>query len=442
MKKLFLCVALLSLSVGLFAQKITVDDAVVLAADNNVSLKRQKLNLDMLEKKNAVSWNSVSPSFTLTGGYSNGFISGLVKDGSYTDTSKSGNGDWSIGGSINLSITPSLYTSIKAARLNYESGIVSYEEAVRSVEVSVRKLFYGLLFTKESIALKERNMETSRIRYENNRDKYSRGQLSELDLLQSQYNYESQKPSIESAIISYENDLATFKLTLGLPQSEEIELVGSLQDFVPPEDFVKTVDSITVEDLPSVKKLQASIELQKNSLAATKFSAWGPSISATYSYSFSGGETAKSRYQADASGGDSLSLNVRIPLDGYLPWSNGSLSVAAQKATLADLEIQLENTKTTAALEIKNSIKKLYQAKSQMAMLEQNVEIAQRAYDMTLRAYNAGSKDLLTLQNASDSLMSARLNQQQQLYNLICSILDLENTLGVPFGSLGTSEER
>ena len=439
MKKIFLCITLLSLSVGLFAQKITVDDAVVLAADNNVSLKRQKLNLDMLEKKNAVSWNSVSPSLRLSGSYNDGFISGTFQDGEYTDTSDLlGSGSWTIGASISLAITPSLYTSIKAARLNYESGIVSYEEAVRSVEVNVRKLFYGLLFTKESIALKERNMETSRIRYENNRDKYSRGQLSELDLLQSQYNYESQKPSIESALISYENDLATFKLTLGLPQSEEIELVGSLQDFVPPEDFVKTVDSITVDDLPSVKKLKASIESQKNSLAATKFSAWGPSLSASYSYSLGG----KAESGSPASGRDSLSLSVNIPLDGYLPWSNGSLSVAAQKASLADLEIQLENTKTTAALEIKNSIKKLYQAKSQMAMLEQNVEIAQRAYDMTLRAYNAGSKDLLTLQNASDSLMSARLNQQQQLYNLICSILDLENTLGVPFGSLGTSEER
>ena len=36
--------------------------------------------------------------------------------------------------------------------------------------------------------------------------------------------------------------------------------------------------------------------------------------------------------------------------------------------------------------------------------------------------------------------MSARLTQEQQLYSLICSILDLENTLGVPFGSLGNEK--
>ena len=72
-----------------------------------------------------------------------------------------------------------------------------------------------------------------------------------------------------------------------------------------------------------------------------------------------------------------------------------------------------------------------------MDMLDRNVEIAQKAYDMTLTAYNHGSRDLLTLQNASDSLLKARTERELQVYNLICAVLDLENTLGIPFGSLG-----
>jgi len=57
---------------------------------------------------------------------------------------------------------------------------------------------------------------------------------------------------------------------------------------------------------------------------------------------------------------------------------------------------------------------------------------------MTLNAYNHGSKDLLTLQNSADSLLSAKINLMQQKYTLISAVLDLENTLGIPFGSLGT----
>ena len=72
-----------------------------------------------------------------------------------------------------------------------------------------------------------------------------------------------------------------------------------------------------------------------------------------------------------------------------------------------------------------------------MEMLDRNVELAQKSYDMTLTAYNHGSRDLLTLQNASDALLRAKTDRESHIYNLICAVMDLENTLGIPFGSLG-----
>lgn len=423
MKKVLIASALFLLATTLFAQnqvrQITIDDAVVLAADNNISLHRQKISVDLLEKRNNYSWNSVSPS--------------LSASGSFTKPIDQDTYNYSISGSVSISLSPSLYTSIKTAKLNYENGVTSYEEAVRSVELSVRKLFYNLIYTQESIALQKRNMETARQRYMNNKDRYNRGQLSELDLLQSQYAYESMVPSIESAVIAYDSNIATFKQTLGLSQNEQIELVGSLLDAMPPQSF--SVD-MAIEEIPSVKKLESSIELQKTSLLATRFSAWGPSITASYSYGKSGMKGSNTLQTT----GNSIGLSVRIPLDGYLPWSNGALSIESQKASLADLELQLENAKTTAELSIQNSLKNIMQKQGQIEMLQQNIDIAQKAYNMTLTAYNHGSKDLMTLQNAADSLKTAQLNKQTQIYNLICSVLDLENTLGVPFGTLGDKE--
>ncbi|BDC94184.1 TolC family protein [Treponema bryantii] len=408
---------------------ITVEDAVVLAADNNISLKRQKITLDALDKRNKTSWNGVSPSASLSGSYEIPF------DGLLTEKEASNKYTYSFSASVSLSLTPSLYTSIKEARLKFESGKTSYEDAVRQVELSVRKLFYSLLYTKESISLQKRNMETARLRYENNRDKYNRGQLSELDLLQSQYSYESQRPTIESAEIAYQNNMASFKQTLGISQDEKIELSGSLSDAIPPETFTVTQ---TVEELPSVKKIQTNIEQQKNSLLATRFSAYAPSISASYSWGMNRlSDKTEDITKANENESHSLSFGVRIPLDGYLPWSNGALSIAAQKGALKDLELQLEDEKTTASLNLENSIKNILQKQSQMEMLNRNVEIAQKSYDMTLTAYNHGSRDLLTLQNASDSLLKAKTDRESHIYNLICAVLDLENTLGVPFGSLG-----
>ena len=431
--KRFILAIMISAAFLLFAEeseekvrKITVDDAVILAADNNISLKRQKISLETLERRNKTSWNGVSPSASLSGGFSKPL------DGIVTDMKPQTDYTYNFGVSARLSLTPSLYTSIKDASLKYESGKTSYEEAVRQIELNVRKLFYSLLYTKESINLQQRNMETARLRYENNRDKYNRGQLSELDLLQSQYSYESQRPSIESAEIAYQNNIASFKQMLGIPQNEKIELSGALSDAIPPESFSFTQ---TVEELPSVKKIKASIAQQKNSLLATRFSAYGPSLSASYSWGLNGNDKVEEFKQHQEN--HSLSLSVSIPLDGFIPWSTGSQNIQNQKANLKDLELQLENERTTAELSLQNSIKNILQKQSQMEMLNRNVEIAQKAYDMTLTAYNHGSRDLLTLQNASDSLLKAKTDRESLIYNLISSVLDLENTLGIPFGSLG-----
>ena len=401
-------------------RKLTVDDAVILAADNNISLQRQRISLNTLEKKKDTSWNGISPSLSASGTMSIPFES---------DSKLS----YSVSASASLNFTPSLFTAIKTAKLNYENGVTSYENAVRTVELNVRKVFCNLLYTKENIQLQERKLETAKSLYESNLAKYNRGQLSELDLLNSQYNYESTIPTLQSLQINYDNSIATFKQTLGLNQSEEIELVGNIEDFL---NIGKIEINKNIEEVPAVKTILANMELAKTQLLATRFSAWGPSLSASYSYGKSGNFESSDLHTT----GNALSLSLRIPLDGFLPWSNGALSIANQKANLQDLELQLKEKKESTELEIQNSIKKIEQAQAQLNVLENNVELAQKRYNMTLTAYNHGSKDLLTLQNASDALMTARINLSSQKITIFSAILDLENILGVPFGSLGKTD--
>ena len=421
MKKVFLLTIFFSLvlSFGFSLEdvkKLTIEDAVILAADNNISLQRQRISLNTLEKKKNNSWNGISPSVSASGS-----ASIPLEDGDIS---------YNFSGSVSISLTPSLFTAIKTAKLNYENGITSYENAVRTIEVNVRKVFCSLLYTKENISLQQRKLETAKSLYESNLAKYNRGQLSELDLLNSQYNYESVIPTLQSLQNNYENSIATFKQTLGLSQDVQIELVGNIEDYL---NIGKIEINKSIEEVPAVKTILANIELAKTSLLATRFSAWGPSLSASYSYG-KAGTTASSDLRTT---GNSISLSLRIPLDGFLPWSNGALSITNQKANLQDLELQLKEKKESVALEIQNNIKNIEQAQTQLKVLESNVQLAQKRYNMTLTAYNHGSKDLLTLQNASDALMTARDNLNSQKIKIFSAILDLENTLGVPFGTLG-----
>lgn len=428
-KKIFTCALALFFAAAVFAQtksqtdektdailRLTVDDAVKYALENNVSVKKSELALNLKKRAKNSSWNAISPTLT---------VSGSFNDDLEKDTYSTG-----ISGSAAISLSPSILSSIKTALLAYDAGQLSYEDTKRSVELNVRKSFYNILYQKENLTAQERSLETAQQTYDSNLAKYNRGQLSELDLLNSQYNVESKKPTITSLKNTYTNDIASFKRVLGIGLSINIELEGDLDDVVQKVKLSEEILHGDIEALPSVKSAQNSVDSAKAKLLSTRFSAYGPSLTASYTY----GKT-KVKNVDDLSTTNSLSLGVKIPLDGYLPWSTGALSVASQKESLEELKLQLDDEKTSAAINVRNSYNTILQAQSQLETLEKNVSLMQRSYEMTRIAYNNGSKDLLTLQKAEDNLLTAKTSLQQQEFTLISNVLTLESTLGVPFGT-------
>ena len=421
---------------ALFAQQkndekvrmITLDEAVVLAADNNISLKQQRISLDLLKKQKASSWNGASPSFSLSGTYG-GNVAGS-NEAWAEGNQNSSDPTLSASASVRINLAPSLYTSIQNAKLAYEAGELSYESLMRTIEKSVRSSFYNLLYNKENIAVQESALASAKQTYDSNLAKYNQGRLSELELLNAQYAYERKLPAVETLKQSYIISLDSFKQVLGLDLKENIDLEGSLEEAadVTITDEVLNTD---LNELPEIKTALKNIKSAENSLLATRFSAYGPSVSASAS--------ANENFTNEALSVN-YSLSVSIPLDGYMPWSSGALSVASQKANLEKLKLSLEDSKTSLAIKIRSSYNTIKQAQTQLDMYEKNVTLMQRTYDMTLAAYNAGSRDLLSLQTAADNLASAKNTLQNQRYTIISAILDLETTLGVPFGTLGETE--
>ena len=400
---------------------LSVEDAVKLAFEGNLSLKQQKITLNQSLRSKNFSWNSVSPSLSASASYSSFLPNQNESDASLT-----------VRGTASLALSPSLWTSIRGAALSYENQEISYESAKRTIELNVRKAFYGLLYAQENINLQESNVESSRKQYESNNAKYTNGTISRLDVLSTQVTYQNAKLNLESARTSWENDMSSFKQSVGIPQEKKVRLEGNLDDFL-------NIGEISVENALesslTVRQLEKQIESAKNSLLATRFSAWAPSLNA--SYSFSAGKGSDGKFSTDnPSYGGSITLSASIPLDGYLPWSSGALSIASQKDNLAILELQLEDAKTSLLVTVESCLKKIEQEKENIKLRESSIDLAKQTYEMSLTAYNRGTRDLLSLQNAQDSLFSAQVNLKSEAYTLISTILDLENAIGAEFGTL------
>lgn len=411
----------------LSAQKksLTIEDAVQLAKENNISVKTAENTLDNLELLNKYSWNSVSPTATL---------SGNISDDIENDSSS-----FSFSGSVNLNLKTNLYSEIKGAKLNYEKGLLTYNEAVRKIERSVRKNFYNLIYQKENLVLQKRSLETSKTQYLNNQEKFQNGKISELDAFTSRVNYESKKPVVESAEINFQNDLATFKQLLGISQQTEIELDGSLDEILNLKEISFDLLPKVDKPAPDVKSAEYNVEIAKNSLLDSRFSAYAPTVTGSYSYGKVYGKNQKTdKYGWTTT--NKLSVGISVPLDGVLPWSARAVNIKTNKNALDTAEKNLEDAKTTVAVQTESYIRKINQAVKQLDSLKSTEELANQTYQMTLAAYNYGKTDFLSLQNANDSVLSAGVNLKSQAYTLISTILDLESVLGLEFGTLETKK--
>lgn len=418
-KKIF--VLFFSIAAFAFADEniieLSLEDAVKSALENNVSIKQSEISLDAKKRESDYSWNSISPSISGTGRYSKN-IPGTSDD----------KASLSAGISLSATLSPSVYTSAKNAGLSYSQQQLSYQNDLRSVELNVRKNYYSLLYKIEEISLKEKSLETSKNQYESNLAKYKRGTLSRLDVLSAQVSYQNDQLELKSLNAEMENSIASFKQLVGLPQDAKISLSGSFENIL-------NLKNISIEGMElnsfSIESLQKQIDSAKNSLLASRFTAYGPSLSASYSYNYSSIDGGSNW---DDNG--TLSLQASIPLDGFLPWSNSSLNVQSKKDSVKSLELELEDAKTSLEVNISTLMNKINQCLENIALRKSSIELAQTTYEMTLESYSHGTKDLLSLQTASDNLLSAKVNLISEAYNLICAVLDLENAAGIPFGTL------
>lgn len=406
---------------------LSVDEAVEMAKKNNVSVARGKITLDAVARAKAHSWNSVSPSASVS-------ASSSIPVDSLSDTESKYTASYGVSASVSVSLSGNLFTSMNAAKIAYESGKLTFDDAVKSVELSVREAFYGLLYEKENIVLQEKNLEIAKTQYNNNLAKYNQGRLSEIDVLSAEVNYKSKIPTVESARTTFLNDLASFKQTLGLSLDEEVELDGSLDDLINLNEI--TVDEKNVQS-SSIKQLEYKIASAKNSVMDKRFSAFSPSLKASLDWSDRSWYVGYDGTAPDAQKSASISLSATIPLDGVLPWSARNDAIDTAKDTLKDLELQLENEKKNLTRTVMSSLRSIKQSQESIKYKQANVKLAQKTYDMTAEAYNRGAKDLLTLQNANTSLLNAQVSLKSETLTLIKAILNLENTIGIPFGTLG-----
>ena len=393
---------------------LTLEECISLAKENNLSIKVHKNTLNDLKRKNETSWNSVSPSIKGEAAFQDDFVNKTES--------------FAISGSLGLTLSTNLYSTIKGAKLNYENGLLTYNQAVKQIEMSVWKTFYDLIYKTEYFSFQSQNLLTAKKNYEQNLEKFKNGKISELDVMSSRVSYEQKKPVLEEARIDLTNNLELFKNIIGVDFDDEIKLDGSL-------DFLLELKDIKLppkeNPSPDVQAAKFAVEIAENNLLAQRFSSYSPVITGTYKYG-----QALNIDNSLWNETSSLSVGVSIPLDSYLPWSSSAVSINSKKESLESAKLNLEDAENSIRVNTENALRKINQIISMLEVSKETVALAKKTYEMTETAYNYGKTDFLTLQNASDNVLNAEVSLKNQAKTLMETLLDTEYLLGLEFGTI------
>ncbi|MDR1908957.1 MAG: TolC family protein [Spirochaetaceae bacterium] len=449
------CVLTAASAAGAFAQagaaqggpqagrRITVDEAVDMAIRNNLELESQRISTEAARRASSLSWNRFLPTLQVGAGLQRSNYEQTVTMGPITAALPR----WALFGSLqaSLNLGAALFEQVRAARQEYETGLINYEQAKLRIERTVRQSYYDMLFIQEQIALSRESFETTQRQAAMAQTNYRNGLIPETQYLQAQVAVENMKPQMEEAESGLRLAKAAFANNLGLPVDAEFELV--------PLDSEVNYVSLEVADLvsraasgsPTVQELQRQIISLRSSRTQTFLSLYTPSLALSWSATAAlSGDPWKDSWFDSANWPQPLNGNFSVQLgfqlNGLLPFTTQGQGLRTLDDNLKKLNIGLAQAVRGTELQIYQTVSSLEQARLSVEAQAYTVELAQRSYRMTEQAYRSGASELLEVRNAELQLFQARLSVLQQQYAYLKGLIDLEYYTGVPFGALSSRE--
>ncbi|MCG2588738.1 TolC family protein [Rhodohalobacter sulfatireducens] len=437
----FLIVPLVS-----FAQteRITLQQAVDLALENNYQLKQAENNLNLAENDIKSEYADFLPSVSgnLNGSRTAGqqfifdrFSEGLDPFVDVTSQSVSGR----VGADVTLFDGFNNILTLRASQQSKISSEESLRRARENVIFNTASRYLQVLLDMQLLEIAQENLVTSQRQLEQIEAQVEVGSLPTVDL----FNQEAQVANDELSVTQRNNALNMSKLLLIRqlqidPQRQYEFVVPDLPD----QQDVSMLSMYDLNDLvdqammnrADIKSEEADINNLRYQLKITKGSLY-PSISASaglssrYSdqYSLAGEDVPFDDQFFDQQVNRSLGLSVSIPI--FQNW-NRMNNIQSAKVQLKNAQLSLDNTKLQVIQEVTQAFNDYDSYMQEFNAAEKSLIASEKAFETQQERYNVGASTLIELSEAQSSYVEAQSNYTQSRYNLIFQEKLLDYYLG------------
>lgn len=324
-------------------------------------------------------------------------------------------------------VNAQLWESLKVSALDVELAVEQARSSRIDMVEQVTKAYYGILLAKQSHELYQRVYDNA---VENNKivkKRFEVGQVSEYDLITSNVSVQNALPNVIEAEYTVTLALWQLKALLGIDLQRDIDVIGSLMDYVSALDKGYELSQLNLENNTTLKQLDMQEQMLEHALKITKL-ANVPSLSvnAAYLYTALGNDGkffVKTAWNPYAYAG--LQLNIPI-------FAGGKRRAATREASLNlnNLQLQRENAERQLRVGIVQYLNNMQSSVKKYHASAATVDQAQRGYDISVKRYDVGRGTLVEIDNSQVALIQSELARNQAIYNFLTAKTSLDKVLG------------
>jgi outer membrane protein TolC len=294
--------------------------------------------------------------------------------------------------------------------------------------IEVARQFYGLVNRKQAIGNQQRNLDNNEFGRRQAEALFAVGRANELDVLRARRSELTARNALLEAREGLELALDTFRIFLGLPEDQPIDVRPDPPTFTPVDYDLRSALEVAevnrldlrnrVEQLEDVER---GVRLSANALLPDLDLVLGASYATTEGDTFGGSELERS----DAS----LALTLGVPLDRVRErnaYRSAQLGLARARRDLEEFRDQLRVSIQSSFRELERRLQSLEIQRQLIADQTKNLRIAELQFER-------GKIENRDVVEASQSLLDAENALIDEQVNYEIARLELLSALGILF---------
>lgn len=267
--------------------------------------------------------------------------------------------------------------------LSWEISQKEYLGTVDKQKKEVEKMYFNVLHAQKSLEIQEENLKLAKDFYENTKQKFEIGTVTETDVSNSELNYQKSKKDFLLAQNNLESTKMSLNIILGYDVMNELILIDELDyESFENTDIIKNIDK-ALEYRTDLLNSQLSYEMKKIDF-----------------------EVVSRRYPE-------IVFEYR-----------------EKEISFKEAEKTLENTKKIIEMDVRNKYSSVENKYESIKISQRSVELAQKVFDNTILSYNIGKALLTDVQQAQIKLHSENLVLAQDILDYNIAILEFDECLG------------